>query len=131
MECLCIQGEFGPAVGYSGFRGPVYEGVAQVVVSTLLWVAAMDGTIPHITVDVWSWVTKQPSLPFPCEGRFHGSRRCIVKVVRELEDIEILKSYLFFVWSEGNSLRDDGFDEKMNAKASSRKSYPMVILPHM
>ena len=86
--------------------------VAQSVVDTLLVIASREERLRHImTVDVWSWLTKQPSLPPVCLGRFHGSRLHIVKAVRGLGDIEILKSYFLLVWSEWDSLQDEGFDE--------------------
>ena len=56
--------------------------------------------------DVWSWLTLRPSLPPKCRGRRMGSDSDVVKVVRNLKNIEILKSYLLLVWSEWNSLLD-------------------------
>lgn len=41
----------------------VTEEVAQCVVSTLLWIASNGELLQHITVDVWSWLTKRPYLP--------------------------------------------------------------------
>ena len=87
------------------------EEVAQSVVDTLLRIASEDELLPHITVDVWSWLTKRPSLPSVCPGRFYGSYLHVVKAVRELGDIEILKSYLLIVWSEWDQLWDNGFHE--------------------
>ena len=87
------------------------EEVAQCVVDTLLRIASEEELLSLITVDVWSWLTKRPSLPPVCLGRFYGSRLHIVKAVRGLGDIETLKSYLLLVWSEWNALWEDGFDE--------------------
>ena len=87
------------------------EEVAQCVVDTLLRIASEEELLPHITADVWSWLTKWPSLPPVCLGRFYGSYLHVVKAVRELGDIEVLKSYLLLVWSEWNALWDEGFDE--------------------
>jgi len=87
------------------------EEVAQCVVDTLLRIASEDELLPHITVNVWSWLTKQPSLPPVCLGRFYGSYLHVVKAVRGLGDIEVLKSYMLLAWSEWNALWDEGFDE--------------------
>ena len=38
-----------------------------------------------------------------------GSYQVVIQQVRELKDIEILKSYLLVVWSEWDSLLDSGF----------------------
>ena len=87
------------------------EGVAQCVVDTLLRIASEDELLPQLTVNVWSWLTRRPSLPPVCLGRFSGSHLHVVKAVRGLEDIEILKSYMLIAWSEWNALWEEGFDE--------------------
>jgi len=87
------------------------EEVAQCVVDTLLRIASEEELLPHLTVDVWSWLAKRPSLPPVCLGRFYGSYLHVVGAVRELGDIEVLKSYLLLVWSEWNPLWEEGFDE--------------------
>ena len=87
------------------------EEVAQCVVDMLLRIASEDELLPHITVNVWSWLTKRPSLPPVCSGRSYGSHLCVVKAVRGLGDIEVLKSYFLLVWSEWDALWSEGFDE--------------------
>jgi len=87
------------------------EEVARCVVEILLLVASDVTRLHHPTIDVWSWLTKRPSLSPFCRGRYQGSRRCVVEAVRGLGNIEILKSYLLVAWSEWNALRDGGFDE--------------------
>jgi len=89
---------------------PCTDEVAQSVVDGLLQIASYHSSSPHITIDVWSWLTKQPSLPPFCYGRQHGTFSNVVKAVQGLEDIEVLKSYLLLVWSEWDILRNRGFD---------------------
>jgi hypothetical protein len=87
------------------------EEVAQSVVDTLLQIASEDKLLPYITVDVWSWLTKRPSLPPICLGRYYATYPHLVMAVRRLNDIEVLKSYLFLAWSEWDPLWDEGFNE--------------------
>jgi len=90
-------------------RVPYTEEVAQDVVDTLLQIVSMSNLLPHITIDIWSWLTEQPSLPPVCAGRYFGTQQHVVEAVQKLEDIEILKSYLLVTWSEWDTL--DGFHE--------------------
>ena len=90
---------------------PHSKEVAQSVVDALLHFACLDDLVPHITVDMWSWLKIQPSLPPICQGRHWGTPQTVVKAVQGLQDIEILKSYLLVVWSEWDALWDEGFDE--------------------
>ena len=87
------------------------EEVGQSVVDTLLQIAYQDRLVPYIPVDLWSWLTKRPSLPPICRGRRGGTCDSIVEVVRALKDTEVLKSYLLLVWSEWDYLYYDGFDK--------------------
>ena len=79
---------------------PHTEEVAQSVVDTLLHIACQRGLLPHITADVWLWLTKLPSLPPVCLGRYCGTRLHVIKAVQMLKDVKILKSYLLLTWSE-------------------------------
>ena len=92
---------------------PYSEEVCQSVVDTLLQIASVDRLLPYIGVALWSWLTRRPSLPPVCFGRFIGSSPHIFKAVHALKDAEILKSYLFLVWSEWDTPRgeDEDFDE--------------------
>ena len=87
------------------------EEVAQCVVDTLMQIASVKEVSRHITIDVWSWLTKRPTFPPNWSGHFYGSRPHILKAVRELRDIEILTSYFVLVWSEWQPLQNDVFDE--------------------
>jgi len=87
---------------------PYTEEVSRSVVDTLLQIAANDKLSPHVTVNVWTWFTKRPSLPPISLGRHCGSELEAVKTVRGLKDTEVLKSYMLLLWSEWD---DDGFDE--------------------
>ena len=88
---------------------PYTDEVAQCVVDTLLQIASEDRLVRYIPADVWSWLTKRPSLPPICLGRRLGTYAPVVKVVRGLKDIEVLKSYFLLVWSEWDT--PDGLDE--------------------
>ena len=79
---------------------PHTEEVAQSVVDTLLQIAHQGELLPHITVDVWLWLTKLSSLPPVCIGRYLGNSMYVIEAVRMLKDVKILKSYLLLAWSE-------------------------------
>ena len=90
---------------------PNTEEVAQSVVDTLLQIASNIDLLPHITADIWSWLKIQPPLSPFCRGRYFGTSQQVIKAVRGLKDIEVLKSYLYLVWSEWNTLWVDVFDK--------------------
>ena len=90
---------------------PYTEEIGQSVVDTLLQIASIDSLRPHIPTDIWAWLKMQPSLPPKCLGRSMGTKGGVVRYVRELGDIEVLKSYLLLVWSEWDHIRSDGFGE--------------------
>jgi hypothetical protein len=81
------------------------------VVDALLQIASIDTLRPHIPIELWAWLKKLPSLPPTCEGRLLGREVAVVRHVRQIGDIEILKSYFLLVWSEWNFLFTSGLDE--------------------
>ena len=89
---------------------PYSEEIAQGVVDMLLQIASRDGP-QYIPVELWSWLTKRPSLPPICLGRDSGTHGPVVEAVRALKDIEVLKSYLLLVWSEWHTFYSDDFDQ--------------------
>ncbi|KAF9778945.1 hypothetical protein BJ322DRAFT_463948 [Thelephora terrestris] len=76
------------------------EEVERRVVDALLQIASVDSLRPHIPNDSWSWLNRRPVLPPICLGRAMGTKKHVVRRVKELGDVEILKSYLILVWSE-------------------------------
>ena len=90
---------------------PYTNDIGRSVVDALLQIADDPSLQPHIPAGTWSWLTKQPSLPPICLGRFRGSTESIVRAVRALGDIEILKSYLLLIWSEWDEPRWIGLYE--------------------
>ena len=90
---------------------PHTERVAQSVVDTLFQIASKNELLSQLPVDVWSWLIGRPSLPPFCQTRFGGTQSNVVKTIRALNDIEILKSYFFVVWSEWGHLSSYGFIE--------------------
>ena len=105
------------------------EDVAESVVETLLRIVPEEELLQHITVDVWSWLKKWPHLHYRSlhSRRSYESRRHVVKAIRRLNDIETLKRYFLLVWSDGNTLPDDGFDETC---ASLREDFGRVGMGH-
>jgi len=94
--------------------------IGQSVVDTLLQIAANPSLQPHIPADMWSWLNRPSSLPSVCLGRFRGSDGKVVQVVRELRDIETIKSYLLLIWSERDEPWPSGFYEM---RASLREDF--------
>ena len=90
---------------------PMEEEFAPSVGDTLLQIASLESLPPDVCVDAWPWLTLLPLLPPVCKGRKIGSNLRVVQVVRNLKDIEILKSYLLLIWSEWDCLSDDGYGE--------------------
>jgi hypothetical protein len=90
---------------------PYSEDFGRIIVDTLLLLASTVTLRPHIPNDVWAWLKKQPSLPPVCQGRDWGTDQATVRHIRELGDLDILKSYLLLVLSEWDALYDSGFSE--------------------
>ena len=88
---------------------PYSEEIAQGVVDMLLQIAS-ECELWYIPVNLWLWLTKRPSLPPICPGRYCGTSSSIVEAVRALNDIEVLKSYLLLVWSEWDTPYSNGFN---------------------
>jgi hypothetical protein len=90
---------------------PYSEEVGRSVVDALLLIAYRDSLRPHIPVEIWAWLKRRPSLPPVCRGRCLSTTLNVVRHIRGLGDIELLKSYLFAVWSEWDSLFDPCLSE--------------------
>jgi len=83
---------------------PYTTEVGRSFVNALLQIAARDYLRPSIPFEVWALLKKRPFLPAGCKGREVGASEHIFCRVRELEDIEILKSYLLLIWLESHEL---------------------------
>ena len=79
---------------------PYTEEIARGVVDTLLQIASEEELEPYIPVGLWSWLTRQPSLPPICWGRHVGKSLYVLRAVQAFKNPEVLKSYLLLVWSE-------------------------------
>jgi len=90
---------------------PYTNVVGRFVVEGLLEIAFVNSLRPHIPFSIWVWLKGKPPLPPICFGRFRGTTKGVVRGVRELGDIEILKSYLLLVWSEWDCVDLLGFTE--------------------
>jgi hypothetical protein len=90
---------------------PYTEEIGQSVVDAMLSIALYDTLRLQIPVDIWVLLRKRPSLPPVCSGRTYGTSGDVARHIRELGDLEILKSYLLLVWSEWDCLYPSGADE--------------------
>ena len=91
---------------------PYTPKIGQSVVHALLQIAHIDSLRPHIPVGVWAWLKKRPLLLPLAEGQPEGSMSDVIRHVRGLGDVEILKSYFLYTWSEWTrSIDDFCFDE--------------------
>jgi len=79
---------------------PYSEEVGQSVVAVLLQLASIDSVQPYIPITIWAWLKKGLSLPRRHLGRTLETSGPVVRRVQALGDIEILKSYFLFVWSD-------------------------------
>ena len=91
---------------------PYTPEIGRSVVDALLQIAHIDTLRPHIPVDVWAWLKMRPP-PLPlAEGQPEGSMSDVIRHIRGLGDVEILKSYFLYTWSEWTrSIDDFCFDE--------------------
>ena len=91
---------------------PYTEEVGQSVVEVLFQIASEGGLAKYIPTRIWSWLTRRPPLPFTRMGRYAGTRASVVEAIRELGNVEVLKSYFLLIWSELGDLWDNsGFDK--------------------
>ena len=88
---------------------PYTEEVGRSVVDATLQVASNSSLRPHIPIGIWALFKEQPSLPPLCQGRSLGTEPDVINHIRELGDVEILKSYFLLVWSEWPPFHDNGF----------------------
>ena len=96
---------------------PDTEEVNRRVVDALLQIASVDFLRPHVPDDTWSWLNKRPTLPAECIGRSIGTKKHTVRRIRQLRDVETLKSYFLLVWSEWNLIGEEsgGFAEMLTS----------------
>lgn len=90
---------------------PYSEDYGQIIAGTLLLLASTVTLRPHIPDEIWSLLKKQPSLPPLSQGRDWATDSALVRHVRELGDLDVLKSYFLLVWSEWDALYPCGFVE--------------------
>lgn len=87
---------------------PYTEEVGSSVVDTLFQISFVDILRPHIPIDIWRLLKRQPSLPSTCHGLTMGGYGNTVAYVRRLGDIDILKSYFLLVWRDRYAPSSDG-----------------------
>jgi len=89
------------------------EEVGQSVADTLWQIVSVGTLRQHIPIGIWLWSSKQTFIP-PARlwdrGRDPRGREA-TREFRELGDIEVLKSYLLFVWLEWAPLQASAFAE--------------------
>ncbi|KAF9644081.1 hypothetical protein BDM02DRAFT_3122143 [Thelephora ganbajun] len=81
---------------------PYTEDIGRSVVTALFGMAFLNLLRPHIPVPAWDWLKKRPVLDR--SGFNRGTRSDVMQMVRELQDVELIASYLFVVWSESTDL---------------------------
>ena len=86
------------------------EEVGIGVVDTLLQLGRSDTLRPEIPIGIWALLKEQPTLPPFCNGRRRATQE-LVRYLRELGDLDILKSYFVVVWSDWDYLGDSHFSE--------------------
>ena len=79
---------------------PYSEEIGQSVVAVLLQLASIDSLQPYIPLTIWAFLEKRLSLPHRHLGRTLETSGPVVRRVQALGNIEILKSYFLFVWSD-------------------------------
>lgn len=119
--------DFTPLWMISASAVPCTEEVARSVVDTLLQIASQSELLPYIPIDVWSWLTKRPTLPPICLGRDVGTRFHVIEAVRGLRDIEVLKAYFLLIWSEWNDLSSNGPLERPLPSPISKEAEASVL----
>jgi len=66
----------------------------------LFQIAYIDFLRPHIPIDIWGLLKRQPSLPPMYHGLSRGGYDSTVVYVRKLGDVGILKSYFLLLWTD-------------------------------
>ena len=79
---------------------PYTEEFGQSVIDMLFQIAFVEILRPHIPLDIWRWLKKQPPLPTIYHGQRKGGYDNTVGYVRRLGDIDILKSYFILLWTD-------------------------------
>ena len=106
---------------------PFTEEVCQSVVGVMLQIAASEFLRPHVPIDIWVWLKKQPYLPPWSTGLRIATDSDVIGHIRELGDIEILKSYALVVWSEWVSLSNSSLD---GMEVSIREDFGGIRVSH-
>ena len=79
---------------------PYTEEVGVSVVDTLFQISWVDFLRPHIPIEIWGWLKRQPSLPPMYHGLLKGGHDDTVAYVRKLGDMDILTSYFLLIWMD-------------------------------
>ena len=88
---------------------PYSDDIVRAVADAVLGMASIKELSPHIPLHSWGWLNKRPVLPRGSPGLLHGNSRTVIRVVRELRDVNLTVSYLLIVWSEWGHLQPDVF----------------------
>ena len=80
---------------------PYTEAIGHEVVCAMLQIASIHSLRQYIPIEMWAYLMRRPTLLPICRGRVQGTGEPdIVRHIRNLGDIEILKSFFLVVWSE-------------------------------
>ena len=108
---------------------PYTEVIGQIVVYALLQIASVDSLRPRIPIAIWAWLKKKPHLPCGHLGQSEWTKGDVVHHVRSLGDIEILKSYLLFVWLDPGGV-DDWLGGLNEMQVSIREDFNGIGMVH-
>ena len=78
---------------------PYTEEVGSSVVDALFQIAWVDLLRPHIPIEIWRWLKRQPPLPSMYHGLLTGAHECVGAYLHKLGDVDIIKSYFLLVWT--------------------------------
>ena len=99
---------------------PYTEEVGQNVIDALFQIAFMDFLRPHIPTEIWMWLKRRPPVPPLYCGLQHASYVNTVAYVRRFGDVDLLKSYFLFAWTN-----------KRNAPASVKRTFAYLSLVYL
>lgn len=87
---------------------PYTDNVGQGVVDTLLQMASNHKLQSHIPPLAWDWLKRQPVLGPDSQGLKYGILSTVVSQIQSLQDVGLITSYLFVIWSEWSDLDELG-----------------------
>ena len=85
---------------------PYTEEVGRYAASALVQIACWFNLLPHIPIEIWTWLKKHSTILPPYQGPYITISAEAVRYLQRLGDVDIIKSYLLLAWSEGCDIDD-------------------------